>query len=126
MAEHGTGKLSPFSTGLAGRCPKCGRAGMFSGFLTLKPRCEACGLDYGFADSADGPAVFVILIVGFIVIGLVLWAEVTYQPPLWLHAVIFLPLAVLLSLGGLRLAKGLLIALQFHHRAGESWRDDGR
>jgi uncharacterized protein (DUF983 family) len=76
-------------------------------------------LSYAFADAGDGPAVFVILIVGFLIVGAALLVEVNYEPPLWVHGVIWIPLLLLLSIGLLRLLKGLLIALQFHHQARE-------
>lgn len=110
-------------SGLSGRCPRCGRGKLFSGYLTLKDRCEVCGLDYSFADSGDGPAVFVILIIGFIVVALALAVEFTYQPPYWLHAVLWLPLLLVLSLGLLRMLKGWLIAQQYRHKAAEGQLD---
>ena len=111
--------LSPFRTGLACHCPRCGRGPLLQGFLTIRPRCEACGLDYGFADAGDGPAVFVILLAGFVVVGCALVVEVVYAPPLWLHALLWAPLILLTTLLPLRLLKGLLIALQYHHKAAE-------
>lgn len=110
---------SPFTAGLACRCPRCGKGKLFNGFITLKSSCAICGLDFAFADSGDGPAVFVILIAGFIVVGAALVVEFKYQPPYWLHAVLWGPLILLLTLGPLRLLKGLLIALQYHHGASE-------
>ena len=103
--------------GLSCRCPRCGRGKLFQGFLTLRPRCEVCGLDYGFADSGDGPAVFIIMIAGAIVVGCALIVEVKYQPPFWLHAVLWLPLILVTTLLPLRSMKSLLIALQYHHKA---------
>jgi uncharacterized protein (DUF983 family) len=105
--------------GLAGRCPRCGEGRLFAGFLQVRPACESCGLDLGFADAGDGPAVFVILIAGFIVAGAALVVEFAYAPPLWVHALLWGPLAVGLCLGALRLAKGLLISLQYHFKAAE-------
>ena len=110
---------SPFATGLSGRCPQCGKGPLFSGFLTVRPRCDACGLDYSFADAGDGPAVFVILIAGFIVVAAALIVEVLYQPPFWVHAALWAPLILVVTLAPLRLLKGLLIALQYHHKAAE-------
>jgi uncharacterized protein (DUF983 family) len=110
---------NPISVGLAGRCPRCGQGRIFSGFLTVAPSCRACGLDLGFADSADGPAVFVILIVGFVVAGAALLTEIAYSPPIWVHLLLWLPLVLVLCLGMLRPLKGVLIALQHHHRAEE-------
>jgi uncharacterized protein (DUF983 family) len=105
--------------GLSCACPRCGRGKLFAGFLQLKPRCDVCGLDYGFADSGDGPAVFIILFAGFIVVGAALIVEVLYRPPYWVHAVLWLPLILIVTLGPLRPMKGLMIALQYHHKAEE-------
>jgi len=118
---------TPISRGLRGRCPRCGEGSLFSAFLTLRPRCERCDLDYGFADAGDGPAVFVILLGGFLVVFAALITEVLYRPPFWLHAVLWLPLILIVTLVPLRLIKGLLIDLQYHHRAQEgrlSFRND--
>lgn len=107
----------PIARGLLGRCPACGQGKLFHGFLNLRPGCDKCGLDYGFADAGDGPAVFVILIGGAIVVFAALMTEVIYQPPYWVHAALWLPMILLVTLLPLRLVKGLLIALQFHHKA---------
>jgi len=98
---------SPYKTGLAGRCPRCGEGALFDGFLKLKPRCSACGLDYKFADSADGPAVFIMLIAGFVVLG----------------AALYVALAVILCLALLRPMKGLAVALQYANKAEEGRRE---
>ncbi len=110
---------SPYATGLRGRCPRCGKGHLFQGFLTLRPRCEVCGLDYAFADSADGPAFFIMSIVGVLVVGLALWAEFAYEPPIWLHLVLWSFLAIALSLGLARPTKGVMVALQYFHKAEE-------
>jgi uncharacterized protein (DUF983 family) len=107
----------PIARGLRGRCPACGQGRLFQGFLNLRPACEHCGLDFSFADSGDGPAVFVILIGGAVVVFAALLTEVAYQPPYWVHAALWLPLILIVTLAPLRLVKGLLIALQFHHKA---------
>ncbi len=113
----------PFRAGLRARCPRCGEGRLFQGFLTVAPTCESCGLDFAEVDTGDGPAVFIILIAGFLVVGLVLVAEVLYQPPYWVHLVIFLPLAAIVPLGLLRPFKATLIALQYHNRAREGRRE---
>jgi uncharacterized protein (DUF983 family) len=110
---------NPIPTGLRGRCPRCGEGRLFEGFLKVPPRCANCGLDFGFADSADGPAVFAILIVGMIVAGAALLTEVAYSPPLWVHFTLWMPLVLILGLGLMRPLKGILIALQYHHKAEE-------
>jgi uncharacterized protein (DUF983 family) len=109
----------PVLRGLTGHCPRCGKGKLFNGFLTLAPRCEVCGLDYSFVDSADGPAFFVMFFAGFIVAGSALAVEVLYEPPYWVHALLWTPLILLTTLAPLRPMKGLLIALQYHHKAAE-------
>lgn len=115
---------NPFLTGLACRCPQCGEGPLFAGFLKVADRCEACGQDLAAADSGDGPVVFILLIVGMIVIFSMLIVELTYHPPIWLHLVLWLPLATILTLGLLRPFKGVLIAMQFHNKASQARSDD--
>ncbi len=103
--------------GIACKCPRCGKGKIYSGFLTLRPSCETCGLDYSFMDSGDGPAIFMIMIAGAIVVAAALIVEVKYQPPFWVHAVLWLPLILATTLLPLRSMKSLLIALQYHHKA---------
>lgn len=105
--------------GLACKCPRCGEGKLYNGFLRLRPCCEACGLDYAFIDAGDGPAVFIIMIAGFIVVGSALVVEIKYQPPFWVHAALWGPLILATTLLPLRSMKALLIALQYHHKAAE-------
>src|ERR1700686_4538528 len=119
MTEPAAPTELPIGRGLRGRCPACGQGRLFRGFLGVLPACENCGLDYGFADAGDGPAVFVILVGGAIVVFAALITEVAYQPPYWLHAVLWLPLVLIVTLAPLRPIKGLLIALQYHQKAAE-------
>src|SRR5262249_50719706 len=109
----------PIGRGLCGRCPRCGNGQLFQGFLSLRPACERCGLDCGFADTGVGPGVFVFFIGGFFFVFAALIIDIVYQPPYWVHAVLWLPLILIVTLAPLRLVKGLLIALQYHHEAAE-------
>lgn len=111
--------VDPVRAGLSGRCPRCGEGRLFRGFLAVGDRCGNCRLDYSFADAGDGPAVFVILIIGFVIVGLALWMEVNHNPPLWLHFMLWVPLTLVLSLAALRMLKGLLIVLQYRNKAAE-------
>ncbi len=115
-----TSRVSPISAGLSCKCPRCGRGALFNGFLTVAESCSACGLDLSKADSADGPAVFVIFILGFLLVPLALLFEAMVEPPLWLHVVIWPPLILGGSLALLRPMKGVMIALQYHHKASDS------
>ena len=107
----------PIATGLAGRCPRCGQGKLFDGFISVAPSCRVCGQDFAFADSGDGPAIFVMLLAGFVMVGLALFVEVAYEPPYWLYLVVFLPLTLIVCLGMLRPLKGVLIALQYRNKA---------
>ena len=119
MTEAQERPLSPVATGLACRCPRCGKGRLFEGFLTIRPRCEVCGLDFAFADAGDGPAVFIIFFAGLIVVGGALVVEILFEPPFWLHALLWGPLILAVTLIPLRPMKGLMVALQYHHQAAE-------
>jgi uncharacterized protein (DUF983 family) len=116
--------VNPYAAGAAGRCPDCGKGHLFEGFLKVAPTCEACGFDLEAADTGDGPAVFVILIGGFLVAFGAVFTEIAYSPPAWLQLVVWLPLTVIVCGGLLRPFKGLLIAAQFANKAREAGRDD--
>jgi len=104
---------------LLGRCPRCGQGRLFNGYIAIAPACTACGQDFSAFDVGDGAASLVILVVGAIVVGLALVVEFTYQPPLWVHALLWAPLIVILTFGFLRLIKSALLVLQYRHKAGE-------
>jgi uncharacterized protein (DUF983 family) len=103
-------------------CPRCGQGPLFIGPLTLTvaSRCTRCNLDYAFMDSGDGPAVFGILILGFLVLGGALLVEFKLGPPVWVHILLWGPVTFTLAFLLLRLLKATLIALQFRHAAGEA------
>jgi uncharacterized protein (DUF983 family) len=110
--------VSPWRAGLMCRCPACGKGPLYSGFLTIAARCRECGEDLAACEQGDGPAVFVILILGFIVTGAALVVEVMFSPPYWLHVVIWPPLILGGALAMLRPFKGVLVATHFRHRQG--------
>lgn len=118
------GKSLFWQSALFGRCPACGSGRLFQGFLSVRDRCDHCKLDLSGQDIGDGPVPFVIFLVGAIVVGLALYTEVSYGPPVWLHLVICLPLAVILVLGLMRPAKALMIAAQYRHRR-QDFQDNG-
>lgn len=111
--------VSPVAAGLRCTCPRCGQGRLYDGVLTPAKGCMACGLDYAFIDSGDGPAVFVILILGFVIAGIALVFETAFEPPLWLHAIIWIPVVIVASLWALRVTKAFMIALQFRTKAQE-------
>jgi uncharacterized protein (DUF983 family) len=111
--------VSAVSAGLRARCPRCGKGKLFKNVLELRDKCDTCGLDYKFIDTGDGPAVFAIFILGFLVLGMALYVEFTYLPPVWVHVVLWGVLTPLIALLLLRWLKATLIALQFKHKAEE-------
>lgn len=118
-SDHDPVRVSPYAAGLACKCPRCGKGPLFTGALSLsvRERCDVCGLGLKFVDPGDGPAVFAIMILGFLVLGGALIVEFRFSPPLWLHVVLWGPVTMAAAFGLLRVLKGVLIALQFHHKA---------
>ena len=106
--------------GLRCRCPECGTGRLFKGFLTLAPKCEVCGLDYSFADPADGPAFFVMMIMGVPATAFGVWFELAFEPAVWLHLVTTLPFMLLTCVPPIRPLKGMLVASQYVHKAEEA------
>jgi uncharacterized protein (DUF983 family) len=100
---------------LACRCPRCGRGPLFSGLLNVRPACPICGLDLSTQDAGDGPAVFVILVLGLIVVALAAGVEIEFSPPIWVHLVLWTPLILGGGIAMLRPFKAGLIALQYRH-----------
>jgi uncharacterized protein (DUF983 family) len=108
--------VSPLRAALGCRCPRCGRGKLFVGLLQVRPACEVCGLDLSAQDAGDGPAVFVILFLGLIVVGLAALVEIRFSPPIWVHLVLWTPVILGGAVIMLRPLKAGLIALQFRHR----------
>jgi uncharacterized protein (DUF983 family) len=100
--------------GLTGHCPHCGKGRMFRAFLKVADRCNVCGEELHHQRADDFPAYLVIVLVGHLVVPLVLHVEMTYQPAYWIHAAMFLPLTLALSLLLIQPVKGAVIALQWH------------
>ncbi|MFA6140527.1 MAG: DUF983 domain-containing protein [Hyphomicrobium sp.] len=101
------------------RCPRCGEGKLFKNVLETRPTCEGCGLDYRFIDTGDGPAVFAIFILGFLILGGALYVEFTFEPPVWVHMALWGALTPLIALILLRFLKAMLIALQYRNKAEE-------
>lgn len=112
-------KLDPLRTGPFGRCPRCGQGHIFKGFLTIRDACEVCGLDYSFAEPADGPAFFVQMVTCLPAVIWILMLEILASPPLWVHIVTGVPLLLITCVLPLRPLKGWLVASQFYFKARE-------
>lgn len=113
--------LTVLIEGLSCKCPRCHQGHLYKqGFtIALRERCDVCGLDFSKNDSADGPAVFLIFVLGFLLVPLALVFENLVAPPLWVHAVLWSVVALGLTLGALKPLKSYVIALQYKHRPGD-------
>ena len=118
MTAGSRGEPDPLASALRGRCPRCGVPGLFVGPVKFAERCRGCALDFESFNVGDGPAAFLIFLVGGLVTGGAIWLELAASPPYWLHLV-WVPVAALLTVGGLRLGKAWLIAQEYRHRARE-------
>ena len=101
------------------RCPRCGRGSLFQGLLTIRPACNACGLNLRAYDTGDGAASGLILLLGAAVVGMVLWVEFSFSPPAWVHAVLWPAVIIPLAIGLTRPLKAALVVQQYRHRASE-------
>ena len=106
------------------KCPCCGEGDLYKSkqSLTLRDQCSACGLDFTRNDSADGPAVFLIFLLGFFIVPVAVWIDFQYHWPMWLHLFIWPLLMAMLAALLLRPLKSLVIGIQYHHRATD-WDD---
>ncbi|MDP6344917.1 MAG: DUF983 domain-containing protein [Alphaproteobacteria bacterium] len=114
---NGETEVSPFLAGLLCRCPRCGRGRLFDGLLQVAAICPSCDLDLSAQDPGDGPAIFVMLLVGGLAVGLAFMVETAFEPPIWLHLIYQIPFVLGASILFLRPFKATLIALQYRHRA---------
>lgn len=110
---------NPAWTGIRGLCPRCQKGSLFAGFLKLAPRCKVCGLDYSFADPADGPAFFAMTIVAVPALAFALWFHLRFEPPVWMHLIVTAPVTIGACMLLLRPLKGWLICSQYFHKAQE-------
>ncbi|HEU0067408.1 MAG TPA: DUF983 domain-containing protein [Sphingomonas sp.] len=113
------GEPRPFDCGTKGLCPRCGARTLFAGMLRYAERCSACGLDFSSFNVGDGPAAFLTLILGTIVVIGAVAVELTWSPPLWVQMAIWTPVTLAGVVLSLRLAKGWLLALEYHNQAEE-------
>jgi uncharacterized protein (DUF983 family) len=104
---------------LKGECPRCGARTLFASLVGFAPKCRMCGLDFAAFNVGDGPAAFLIFIVGGTVVGLAIWVELAFSPPFWVHPLLWIPLAAALTVGLLRVSKGLLLTLEYRREARE-------
>ena len=111
---------------LFGLCPRCGARSLFEGLTTFSPRCRACDLDLARFNVGDGPAAFLTMVIGALVVGLALWVQLAFDPPFWVHIVLWVPLTALAVVWGLRAGKAALLAAEYQRDAKEARGQDLR
>lgn len=109
-----------FHCGLKGLCPRCGQGRMFRKFLKLQDRCPVCGLNYNFAAPDDGPAFFSLCIVAFPLTFFVVWFQIKFEPPFWVHLITSIPLLGIGCVLPLQYIKGWLVASAYANNAQEA------
>jgi uncharacterized protein (DUF983 family) len=112
---------SPLAAAISGACPRCGARTLFNGWVRFADKCRGCGLDFTAFNVGDGPAAFLILIVGAILVTAAISVELKFEPPWWVHLV-WLPLGLALTIYGLRFGKALLLGQEYRQQAGEGRR----
>ena len=122
--QPGIGCPSIFGAALFGLCPKCGGRTLFDGVAKFADKCRACGLDFARFNVGDGPAAFLTLIVGGLIVALALWLQVAVGPPFWVHVVLWVPLTAAAVVWGLRAGKAALLAAEYRRNAGEGTRKE--
>ncbi|MBS1239755.1 MAG: hypothetical protein H6R45_461 [Proteobacteria bacterium] len=118
------GQPAAAQAALLGLCPKCGAKTLFDGLTKFAPSCRACGLDFARFNVGDGPAAFLTLIIGAVVVMLALWLEFSVHPPFWVHGLLWLPVIVLATIGGLRVTKAWLLQSEYWRKAKEAVHSD--
>jgi len=119
MPEETKGQPGITEAALFGLCPRCGAKTLFAGWTRFADRCRACGLDLTTFNVGDGPAAFLTMIVGAVVVILAVWLQLSAEPPWWVHVLLWVPLTTVGVVLGLRVAKAALLQSEYHNRAGE-------
>ena len=114
----------PVAAALKGLCPRCGAPGLFSGAVAFAPQCRQCGLDFSAYNVGDGPAAFLTLILGTVIVGLAVWLQLAFDPPLWVQMLVWIPVALVLTVLALRVAKAALLGAEYRNAAREGRIED--
>jgi len=118
--------VAPVQAALRGLCPRCGASTLFSGWVRFADRCSACGLDFSAFNVGDGPAAFLILILGGAIVAAAITLELSLSPPFWVHLLLWIPLSAAAVLAALRVSKAALLALEYRNKAREARSGDAR
>lgn len=103
-----------------GECPRCGSRTLFKSVVSFADRCSSCGLDYSRFNVGDGPAAFLTLAIGTVLAILAIVVDQSFHPPFWVHVILWVPLTIGMVLYGLRIAKGMLLIVEYQRSAREA------
>lgn len=126
LKENTEGQPEVLPAALFGLCPRCGQKTLFAHLTKFSEKCRSCGLDFGQYNVGDGPAAFLTLIVGAVILGLALAVEANFQPPIWVHILLWVPLTVAAVVESLRISKALLLILEHRNQAREGSLDSSK
>lgn len=115
--DAGDEGMTPVFRAMKGRCPRCGEGHLFKGYLKVADKCDVCGLGFHGHDTGDGAVVPVLLVIGGIIVAMALGVEVAYEPPVWVHLLLWIPIGTLLTLGIMVPLKGMAVGLQYKYRS---------
>lgn len=110
---------------LFGLCPRCGAQTLFDGPVKFAPRCRVCALDFSAYNVGDGPAAFLTLFIGALLVVAALALDAMVRPPFWVHVLLWTPLTAAAVVYGLRVGKAALLAIEHQRQAAEGRKLDG-
>jgi uncharacterized protein (DUF983 family) len=122
--EGGVTAPPPVQAAIMGLCPRCGERSLFAGMVAFAAKCGRCGLDFTVFNVGDGPAAFLTLILGTIIVGLAIWLQLEFDPPLWVQMIVWIPVALILTVLALRVAKAALLGAEYRNAAREGRIED--
>ncbi len=120
------GQPGLFAAALFGLCPECGEKSLFASVSRFSDKCTKCGLDYGSYNVGDGPAAFLTMGIGAIIIILAIMLDIAVRPPFWVHVIIWVPVTAVLTILSLRMAKGMLLVTEHRRGAQEGRAEDDK
>ncbi len=112
-------RRSSVATGLRCACPRCGQGKLYQGLLSVRDTCGECGLDLSRYHADDGAAFFIIVAYSAVIIPLAVWVEFTFEPPIWVHLLIWIPVITAGAIALMRPFKAWLVAQHYQHNVGE-------
>jgi len=92
--------------------------------LAFTDICAVCGADFRDEDAGDGPAIFVIFIVGIFIVPMAIGFDMILDPPFIVTLIIWGPIIIGICLWLLRLMRGVMFNIAWQRSAREVRRQD--